>query len=208
MKEIDYTKWKRKEHFEFFSKYDNPFFGIVSEVDCTRGYEISKRDEVSFFAYYLHRSILAVNRVEELRLRMHDGKLVSFENIHAASTIGREDGTFGFSFVEFSPDFNLFNEGLQKEIAIVRNSTGLGAGRNSERLDVIHYSSLPWIRFTGVTYPRNFNTNDTVPKITFGKSFEEGNRRKMAVSIEAHHGMADGIHIARFLDEFQKAMDE
>ena len=207
MKEIDYKNWNRREHFEFFSKYDNPFFGIVTEIDCTGAYDLAKKNGLSFFAFYLHKSIMAVNRTEEFRLRLLDDKVVSFDKIHAATTIGREDGTFGFSHVEFSEDFSVFNENLKQEINAVRNSVGLRAGQGSAREDVIHYSTLPWFRFTGVSYARNYNTNDSVPKITFGRSFMEGNTRKMAVSVEAHHGLVDAIHIARFLEEFQDLMN-
>ncbi|MCM8568634.1 CatA-like O-acetyltransferase [Gramella jeungdoensis] len=206
MKEIDYKNWNRREHFEFFSKYDNPFFGIVTEIDCTEAYELSKKSDFSFFAWYLHRSVMAVNRTQELRLRLLNDKVVSFDRIHAATTIGREDGTFGFSHVEYSESFSEFSKSLKEQINIVKNSTGLRAIEDSERLDVVHYSTLPWFRITGVSYAKNHNTGESVPKITFGKSFMDGNARKMAVSIEAHHGLVDGIHIARFLEEFQNLM--
>ncbi len=207
MKEIDYKNWNRREHFEFFSKYDNPFFGIVTEIDCTEAYDLAKKNGLSFFAFYLHKSLMAVNRTEEFRLRLLDDKVVSFDKIHAATTIGRADGTFGFSHVEFSEDFSVFNESLKQEINSVRNSVGLRADQGSAREDVIHYSTLPWFRITGVSYARNYNTDDSVPKITFGRSFLEGNTRKMAISVEAHHGLVDGIHIARFLEEFQDLMN-
>ncbi|TBW30022.1 chloramphenicol acetyltransferase [Gramella sp. KN1008] len=206
MKEIDYKNWNRKEHFEFFSKYDNPFFGIVTEVDCTEAFALARKNNFSFFAWYLHRSLLAVNRTPELKLRLVDGKVMSFDEIHAATTIGREDGTFGFSHVNFSENFEEFSDELKLQIDAVKNSTGLRVGENSERLDVVHYSTLPWFRITGVSHAKNHNSGESVPKITFGKSFLDGATRKMGVSVEAHHGLVDGIHIARFMEEFQSLM--
>ena len=44
MKKIDLTKWKRKEHFDFFSKMVSPTFGIVTEVDCDECYKNSKEN--------------------------------------------------------------------------------------------------------------------------------------------------------------------
>jgi chloramphenicol O-acetyltransferase type A len=29
----------------------------------------------------------------------------------------------------------------------------------------------------------------------------------MPVSIEAHHGLADGIHLAKYIEEFQRQLD-
>ena len=36
---IDLATWNRKEHFEHFSAFDDPFFGVTVHVDCTRSYE-------------------------------------------------------------------------------------------------------------------------------------------------------------------------
>ena len=58
---IDIQKWKRKEHFEFFSAFDDPYFGIVSEIDCTRAYDKNDWAEESFFLYYLHKATMAAN---------------------------------------------------------------------------------------------------------------------------------------------------
>ena len=66
---LNQTQWNRKEHFDFFNEFDEPYFGIVSEIDCTKAYQISKNKGQSFFAYYLHKSLLAVNQVEEFRLQ-------------------------------------------------------------------------------------------------------------------------------------------
>ena len=72
--------------------------------------------DVSLFSWYLHKSLLAVNDVEELRFRVMGGTPVIFEEVHASATIGRKDGTFGFSFVPFDRDFATFNSSLKKEI--------------------------------------------------------------------------------------------
>ena len=40
--EINIAVWKRKEHFEFFNKFDEPLFGITVKVDCAKAYIKSK----------------------------------------------------------------------------------------------------------------------------------------------------------------------
>ncbi len=208
MKIIDLDNWNRKEHFAFFSKYDNPFSGIVTEIDCTTTYEKSKASDLSFFASYLHKSIQAVNQIEEMKLRVVDNQVVMYDEIHAASTIGRADGTFGFSFMNFAADFDIFNAQLKSEIQSVQNSNGLHLNENGNRVDVVHYSIFPWNKFTGITHARNFNTDDTVPKIAFGKAFRKEDRWMMPISIEAHHGLVDGLHISKFLEAFQVLLNE
>ncbi len=207
MKKLNQSNWNRKEHFDFFSQFDEPYFGIVTEIDCTKAYQIAKNKKQSFFAYYLHKSLLAVNQVEEFRLRIIDDEITIFEEIHASSTIGREDGTFAFTFVPYNKDFDVFNNSLKEEINQVQNSTGLRLNDDDSRIDVIHYSSIPWNSFSGLTHARNYKRKDSSPKITFGRMFYKGDKRMMNIAIYVHHGLADGFHIAKHLEIFQRLMN-
>ena len=208
MEIINIESWNRKEHFEFFSRMASPYFGITTEVDCTIAYDNAKENGNSFFAHYLHKSMIAVNSVEELRLRIVDNKVALFEKINAGATVGRADGTFVFIFVNFSDDFETFNKELQNEIQTVLNSTGLRLNDDDIKKDLIRHSTIPWTSFTGLLHPTNFDRTESVPKITFGKfSIREG-KKYLPVSIEAHHGLVDGFHLAKYLSEFQRQLDK
>lgn len=67
---IDIEKWNRKEHFNFFKAFDDPFFGMTVDVDFTAVYKQCKEAKSSFFLYSLHRIIQAVNTVEAFRYRI------------------------------------------------------------------------------------------------------------------------------------------
>jgi chloramphenicol O-acetyltransferase type A len=208
MEIVDIQTWNRKEHFKFFSKMASPFFGIVTEVDCTQAYNIAKDNNLSFFAHYLHRSMIAINSVEELKYRIVDEKVVSFDTINAGATIGRDDGTFGFIFVNFTENFAAFDAELKKEIEAVKSSTGLRLNDDDIKKDLIRHSTIPWNSFTGLLHPTNLDRKESVPKITFGKFNIRNDRKYLPISIEAHHGLVDGFHLAKYLEEFQKQLDK
>lgn len=199
---IDLKTWNRKEHFEFFNSFEEPFFGLVSDIDCTRALALCRESQVPFFHYYLYQSLRAAIQVEEFRYRIEDGNPVVYDVIHASSTISRPDSTFGFSFIPFSENFADFSSALAGEIAEVSNSTGLRLNQETGRNDVIHFSVVPWISFSGLSHARHFKYKDSVPKITFGKYDESGGKMRMPVSVNAHHGLMDAWHVARFLDLF------
>lgn len=207
MKKIDIENWNRKEHFEFFSKMASPYFGFVTEVDCTHAYDFAKRSNQSFYATYFHKSMAAVNSVEELKCRIVDNKVMAFDTIHAGATVGREDGTFGMIFVHFSPDFEAFNAELQSEINEVKNSTGLRLNGDDVKKNLVRYSTVPWNSFTALLHPTNLDKTESVPKITFGKFTIRDGRKYLPVSVEAHHGLVDGFHLAKYLEEFQRLLD-
>ncbi|MDN3693200.1 chloramphenicol acetyltransferase [Chryseobacterium tructae] len=207
MKIIDLEQWNRKEHFEFFSKMANPYFGFTTEVDCTKAFDTAKEKGYSFFAYYYHKSMVAVNTIDELKLRIIDGQVVQFDTVHAGSTIGRPDGTFGFSFTHFSEAFEEFNAALQNEIKGVHESSGLRLSNERLGKDHIRHTTIPWFSFSALLHPTDLNTGESIPKISFGKFSIRDGRKYLPVSIEVHHGLADGIHIANYLKEFQKQLD-
>ena len=203
---IDLNTWNRKEHFEFYNGFDEPFFGIVSDIDCTLALNWCRDNRVSFFHYYLYQSLRAANQLEEFRVRIEQGKPVCYQAIHASSTLPGPDHTFGFSFIPFTDNFAAFNEIALRETEAVAGSCGLRLNEETSRNDVVHFSALPWIRFTGLTHPRHFQFRDSVPKITFGQYAEVDGRMMMPVSVNAHHGLMDAWHVAQFFKLFESLL--
>lgn len=201
-------KWKRKAHFQFFNKFDEPYFGIVSEIDCTTAYQKSKENHISFFLYYLHCTLCAINTIDEFKIRIVDDKIVLFDKIHASPTIDKGDETFAFAFIPFYQEFDLFNKEARKEIIRVQKTEGLNLNEDTARIDVVHISSIPWFKFTGLTHARMYSYKDSVPKISFGRYYRDGENLKMNVSINGHHGLMDGFHVGKFLSAFQRLMNE
>lgn len=203
---IKQEDWKRKEHFLFFSKFEEPFFGVTITIDCTLAYQQAKAKGNSFFLYYLYRSLKAANAIENFRYRIIDKEVYLFDQINASATINRPDETFGFSYMDYDKNEELFNQNAKEEIVRVQQSTGLipaGSGEN-----VIHFSAVPWFDFTSLSHARSFTFPDSCPKISFGKVTENNGKKLMSVSIHAHHGLMDGFHIGLFAEKFQELMNE
>lgn len=207
MRKIDIATWNRKEHFEFFTQFDQPFYGIVTEVDVTNAMAFCKANKVSFFAHYMHQSMLAVNQVEALKMRIVDNEVLVFDEIHLGSAIGRKDGTFGYAFAPHHPNFEIFNEGLQAAIEHIQNTQGINANASTQRQDLIRYSTIPWVNFTGLTHATSFGTGNSIPMITFGKVTETNGKKTMPVAVDVHHGLVDGFHIGQYVEAFQELLN-
>ncbi|TYZ13355.1 chloramphenicol acetyltransferase [Hymenobacter lutimineralis] len=204
---VDLTTWNRREHFAFFSAFEEPFFGLVADVNVAHAFARAKELGVPFFQVYLHAALQAVNSVEALRYRIEDGQVYCYDQIHASPTLARPDHTFSFAFVPFAQSLTEFGLSLQAEIDSVEQSTGLRLNANASRLDVIHFSAIPWLRFTGLTHARAFAHPDSVPKISVGRYRREGEALLMPVAVNVHHGLADGYHVGLFFSAFQQALD-
>lgn len=205
-RELDISNWNRKEHFEFFCKFEEPFFGTTIQLDCTKAYAKSKELGVSFFAYYLHKTLVATNSIENFRYRIHDGKVFIYDKINVSSTILRDDKTFGFSEIEYDENLNVFIENYNTEANRVKNTSGLFTREYNE--NIVHFSALPWINFTSISHSRSFTFPDSCPKFSFGKMTEENGRKLMSLSVHVHHGLVDGYHLGLFFEEFERLMNE
>jgi chloramphenicol O-acetyltransferase type A len=201
---IDPDTWIRKDHFAFFSQFEEPFFGFTVKIDSTEAYAFSKAKEYSFFLYSLHQSLIAVNQIPEFRCRILDGEVWQYDKVNASPTINRPDGTFGYAYFDFETDFTTFASKAKKEIEKVQQSKGLITSVTGD--NIIHYSYIPWVDFTGLSHARIFGRQDSIPKICFGKMVEEGSRRYMPMSVHGHHGLMDGYHIGRYIDLLTQIM--
>lgn len=205
-RELDIATWNRREHFEFFCKFEEPFFGTTIQFDCTKAYAKSKELGVSFFIYYLHKTLKAVNNIENFRYRIQDGKVFIYDKINISTTILRDDKTFGFSEVEYDENLETFIENYNNEAARVKNLPGLITKEYSENL--VHFSAVPWVNFTSISHSRSFTFPDSCPKFSFGKMTEENGKKTMPMSVHVHHGLVDGYHLGLYFEEFERLMNE
>lgn len=204
---LDIENWTRKEHFLFFKQFEEPFFGLTVEIDCTNAYASAKQLKTSFFIYYLHQTMIAVNTIEPFRYRIIDDAIYIYDTINASATILREDTTFGFSLIKYSPDYAIFAKNTLEEIERIKNTTGLFTTEFTDN-NLIHFSALPWINFTSLSHARSHTVPDSCPKISFGKMMESKDGKKtMSMSVHVHHGLIDGFHLSQFVNCLQDLMN-
>jgi chloramphenicol O-acetyltransferase type A len=205
---LDIDNWNRKEHFLFFKQMQEPFFGVTIDIDCTKAYATAKTQSTSFFIYYLHKTLMAVNAFENFRYRISNTHIYIHDRIDGSATISRADGTFGFSFIKYHHNFLIFEQTAITEIERIQNTTGLFT-REFYAENLIHFSAIPWLKFTSLSHARNLTFPDSCPKISFGKmTIDQNGKRTMPMSIHVHHGLMDAMHVGQMVDYFQEIMNQ
>jgi len=202
---VDIETWVRKDHFKFFNSFDEPYFSVNVDVDCTIAYQKAKEQGVSFYLYYLYCAITAINQVESFRYRVINDEVFIYDKINVTHIVLRPDETFGFGFVEFKPTFEEFITDAKKDAERILNSTGLDLDLPTD--NIIHFSAMPGIKFTGLTHARAFGFKDSSTKLSVGKLTDVDGKKMMPLSITVHHGLTDGLHVGRFIDRYQQLLD-
>ena len=203
---VDIEAWERRDHYLFFKDFENPFFNICADVDITRTLYFTRDNQLSFFVAALYLSVKTANSIKEFRFRIRDEQVIVHEVVHPSSTVLNTDNTFSFCYFSYDADFSRFNQSAA-EILKMHKKGFKNLTSEGHRDDLIYYSVIPWVSFTSFANPKQRGNKDSIPKIVFGKYFEDGKRIKMPVSVEVNHALVDGFHVGRFFEEFQGQLE-
>ncbi len=201
---IDLETWPRRDTYFFFKDFADPFFNICANVDVTRVRSLCRQNKLSFSLACLFCSQRAANSVAEFRHRVLGGDVVEFDEIHATQTILNDDQTFSFCYFENAAD--VFEYDKAGSASRERYKQLRTFDVESDRIDLIYYSVIPWVSFTAFKHASRMDNRQTVPRIVFGMTFTDGNMVKMPVSVEGHHAVMDGIHVGRYFQALQHEM--
>jgi chloramphenicol O-acetyltransferase type A len=200
---IDLITWKRREHYQLFRRFRQPFFSVCVDVDATALWQCSKLEGgPPFFLTSLFLMLRAANATEAFRLRVRKRGVWLHDRLAVGPTLLRPDHTFAFTRIESSTNLKQFIAAGTKAMAHSKARRALDANPGDD--DIVFHSSLPWLRFTSFT--NAIGGPDSIPRIVFGRCGKAGRRFVMPVAVEVHHAVVDGLDVARFMERFQHAL--
>ena len=202
---LDLAHWPRRELFEFFRDFDNPYFNICTRLDVTSLIaELGNHPDVSASLAYHYFALKAANEVEPFRYRLRNGQVLVHDVINGGTTLLLPNETFTLVYFDYAESFAEFIGPAQR--AFEERKTD-GAFRPRHEDDArIHCTTIPWISFTSFSHARNWRREDSVPKISFGKFIRENDRLLMPFSVEVHHALMDGLHVGRYIARIEEML--
>jgi len=206
-KYLDLENWARRELFEFFIGYSNPYFNVCTEVDVTALVALVRNRPAVKFSQAIHYFALRVaNETEPFRYRLQDGKVFVYDVINGGTTVLMPNESFAYAYFAYQRDFEKFVNDMGKAVEDLR--TANGPLKPTTRDDVIYHTTLPWISFTSFAHARTQGRGDSIPRIVFGKFTQKGERLMMPFSVEVHHALMDGLHVGRYLSRLEEALTD
>ena len=196
MQIIDRSTWPRRGMYEYFSGVSNPFYSVTVQIDVTDLAAWAKREGLSFYYALVYLCTQAVNQTEAFRYDIRDGQVVLLDR--------REP-----SFTDLKPGAELFHivtmaagEDIRAFCRVARQKSRaqeVFLDMAAEAGPLIYFSCLPWVELTALTNERDFDRDDTVPRIAWGRYVEQNGRLKLGLSLEVNHRFIDGLHIGQFV---------
>jgi len=206
--EIDIETWDRKVQFNFFKRFTKPFWSVTTTIDVDSLVNYCKETKTSFYGAMSYVILYSCNTVQNFRLRCEEGKVYDYKQINAQFTALQNTGNTDITRrVHFNPNFNVF---IREFVELKKETEECRIPPHPREMhdNVVFLSCLPWFRFSNFESIMNYNGNDYVPRITWGKYEKNNGRYEIDLSIEVNHAFVDGYHISQFLKEIENQINE
>ncbi|MEJ2571806.1 MAG: chloramphenicol acetyltransferase [Anaerolineales bacterium] len=205
MRVINMDSWSRRKHFDFYNSFEQPHFGMCANVDLTEFHRSVKRAGHSINIAIIYLIARAANGIAEFRCRIRGEQVVEHEIVHPSPTILTDDDLFSFCTIKYSEDYAGFAARAAERIAAVKAQPTLEDEPGQD--DLLFMTAIPWVSFTSFKHPMPLQPTDSVPRFAWGKFFEEGEKLKMPLAVQAHHALMDGLHVGRYYTAVQELLD-
>lgn len=202
MKKININTWYRKEHFDFYSTFEQPSFSVCATVDVTKTLNYCKENQLSFFICSLFLLGYTANQIEPFRLRINNNEVYVHDELEISCTVLNSDESFSFGEFGCCSNFDLFYQHAEQQLVKIKDGYKTLKPTNNKG-NQIFCSVLPWLHFTSFSHAQKQSEHDSIPRIVMGKYKTMHNEIAMPVSVEVHHAIVDGLHVGQFFEKLQ-----
>ena len=205
-KSIDMATFPRRKHFEFFNTMQSPHVGMTCNVDVTDLVQFCKRNDYSFYLVFIHLVALAADSVNEFRQRIHGYGIREYDECLTSHTELLDNGTYCYCSLKHHMPFDEYILYAEQTRLECRQQASI---KEADDVDCYYFiSTFPWKQYTDLIQPVR-GPQDSNPRFTWGKfELDHNGRAQMPVSVLGHHGLIDGLHIARFYQSLEEQILE
>jgi len=204
MEYIDIENWERKEHFNFFHSMDYPQYNLCSNIDITNFLDYTRKNKLSFYYAMIHSVVYIANQITNFKYRIRKDKIIVHDELSPSFTDMSSIKDDLFKLVTVNMKKNIFEFAEYAEEKSKNQKDYFSLDELAARDDLIYITCIPWVSFTHISHTINLNKNDSVPKISWGKYFNENSKVLLPFSVQVNHALVDGVHIGQYLSKLQK----
>ena len=199
---IDKAAWPRSAHYDFFGGMSDPFYALTFPVDITPLRAWCRARGLSFYMAMVYGVTKAMERVDAFLYKDRNGVIVKHDRLIPSFTDLRPGSDlFYIVTVEAGEDPEEF---CRRAKARSAEQTGFITSGGWAEDELVYFTCLPWFPVTAFTNERHLNPSDSVPRVSWGRWRQEGDRYLLDLSLELNHRLLDGVHVGKFHDELTR----
>lgn len=195
--------FERKDLVELYTNRANPFSFVTIKLDITNAYNYS-RVHKHLYQLLCYTFTKAMNKVENFKYRLEDGKVVYYDIINPNWTERLDNGNVSFIECDMSDTFEEHLIKYEECIKEFKEKQDM-VFKSSEGTTSVWMSCLPWFSFNSIIPP--FDSSEPIPQLIWDKYQIEGEKVFVNLMIMSHHAFVDGVHMGMLIEEINKELD-
>ena len=200
---IDMQTWPRAEVYKLFTEqWTTITYSLNTKFSVEKTVTYLKERGLKFVPAIMWVFSREVNRHDNFRYVIKDGKLCRWDVIHPMFPTLNPQENVTFHSIRFEDDFASFYQAYLKEQQENANKSVLWATEIPENFFL--FSVLPWLHFEGSAMNLKNAKGYYSPIIAVGKYNE---KKQMPCLFVGNHAVADAWHVNKFFDGVQKSLD-
>ena len=84
---LDLAAWPRRDTFEFFRRFDKPYFNVCVRLDVTALVALKPRLPGGLMLAYHHLVMRLANEIEPFRYRVDGDRVRVLDTVHASAAV-------------------------------------------------------------------------------------------------------------------------
>ncbi|GAK14335.1 CatA-like O-acetyltransferase [Geomicrobium sp. JCM 19039] len=202
---IDMEQWHRKEYFNHYTKQQTSF-SMTVDVNVQTLRTVAKQHGFQFYPAFIYAVTKAINKQQAFRMTMQEGELGYWDTVEPMYTVFDEH-EHSFSNIwtwRRARSFPSFHEAYVQDV-YAYSKKGVMFPKTPIPENVFPLSMIPWVTYSSFQLHVGNGGNYLAPIVTAGRYEEREHQLFMPVSLQVHHGVADGYHAATFFTDLQHA---
>jgi len=207
--EINIDTWKRKQHYVHFTKEVNCTCCLTANIEISDFVQAVKNEKIQFYAAFLYCICKVVNAHDEFKMSYlwEENKLVLLDEVVPSHIVFHEDTeTFTRIWSKWDAGFKTFYRNCITDLKEGQKLSGYSVA--DIPFNSFDISCIPWISYSAMSLHIPENWIYLAPIITWGKYILAEGKILIPITMQIHHAVADGFHIARFFAEVEKTAAE
>ena len=194
-REIDMAAWPRRAHYAFFAPMSHPFYSLTIPMNVTPLRRRCREEGLPFYPAMIFGVTKAMEGVEAFLYKDRNGVIVRHDRLVPSFT-DLKPGSDLFHIVTLEAGEELADFCRRAKAASAAQTELITAGPWAAD-ELIYFTCQPWYPVTALTNERDVVPWDSVPRVSWGRWEERGDRLVMGLSLELNHRLLDGVHVGQ-----------
>lgn len=187
----------RRPQHQLFSRFQRPTLAVTAPLEITDPRPAAGAAEIPVSAVLVWVLAAGAMHIPEMRLRLSAGGIRKVSALTVSFTVLSPDGGLRFAYAPFEDSLPAFAQAYRSAAQAAAADESLRSGDPTH--DHVYLSVAPWMTFTAVEQPYADPDAASIPSMVIGRMQETAPGRIVApLSVQVHHALVDGLHLARF----------